>query len=77
MGETVSGGEIIWNWGEIESFRQLHLFFKISGLKYTQNGFIISLAKRKIHNSKQYVLCFKSPLASESSNSLCDFDDQT
>lgn len=41
------------------------------------HGSIVGKAKRKLHNSKQHTFCFKSSLASESSDRLCDFDDQT
>lgn len=74
FGVTVSEATIIWNWGEIDSFRQLQLFLQNKRYIY---GSIIGVAKHKIHNSKQYTLCFKSSLASESSDRLCDFDDQT
>ena len=74
FGVTVSEATIIWHWGEIDLFRQLQLFLQNKRYIY---GSIIGIAKRKIHNSKQYTLCFKSSLASESSDRLCDFDDQT
>ena len=32
LGVTVSGATIIWNWGEIDSFRQLQLFLQMNGI---------------------------------------------